>query len=481
MSKQKKFCTILKYIEKTDPKFYEVIDDFCGFGLFKQRRDHAGVTFIYPSKETISKLEKLRYSEDIEVGIDILMAHIVHDFLPNAAAWNAKKSDIPNGANMKIEVASVKGDRIVLADGAELEQDKNFRPFNNARSENKAVFRVVKGALDHTKHKKPATFEHARSRPGMSAQMANKAVKGGGKVAQRKMVNTLKQSLVAHLDDGDDLDFAEQGVAPFGFMIEFDKWIQESGRSDSDKLKSKLIHSAFTPITNALYSLSSNQMGLASAVEEFQSYLEGSGETTKKLIENKVYGRDKYMELCAKNFSELQSACGGASGGATRDFLYTHIRNIVKELSVEHKNKLQMLKMAGREDVDSEWFSSLCISRHIECAKMNDIDFNNAYDAKHAIDELVDVIQDQAEGQCLNSSSVDIPSLSVYIKDYLESMQKFASCDFCCYPLNGSKSKAGSEKCGSELKKYYKDESILKALNGLDANVLSQFLSELSS
>ena len=58
MSKQlKKFCRITKYIEKTNPKLYEILDDFCILQTIKPRRGHAGITFIMPSKDSMKLLE----------------------------------------------------------------------------------------------------------------------------------------------------------------------------------------------------------------------------------------------------------------------------------------------------------------------------------------------------------------------------------------------------------------------------------------
>lgn len=183
MSKQlKKFCHISKYIEKTDPKFYDILEDMCMLPLiFRPRRGHNGLTFIWPSKTTIAKLDKMRYSEDIDNAYNIVLAHIINDYIPAVSSWVAKKDDIPNGMNNKVEVQEVKGQKVILKGGVEIEHDPAFRMFSKSHN-NQAVWAVTKGDIDPKNSTQRATFKYAREAQGgppMGSRSRGAKTKGG--------------------------------------------------------------------------------------------------------------------------------------------------------------------------------------------------------------------------------------------------------------------------------------------------------------
>lgn len=154
-----KFCSISKYLEITDPKLYEVLDDLCMINFTKPRKFYNGVTFIIPSSADAKKIADMRFTDKIEEAQDILGCHVINDFLPSPAVWWQKKEDIPNANKKKVEVEKVSSDKVYLPDGVELELDKKFKSLGN---KNQVVYRVVKGAIRPDPKARPATFALAK-------------------------------------------------------------------------------------------------------------------------------------------------------------------------------------------------------------------------------------------------------------------------------------------------------------------------------
>ena len=472
MSKQlKKFCRITKYIEKTDPKLFEILEDLCALSSIRPRRGHSGISFIYPSKATIEKIDKLRYSDQIESGVDIVLGHVIHDFLKTPADWNAKKSDIPNGLDKKVEVKEVKGTKIILADGAELELDTKFVPFSE-RGNNQAVYRVVKGDVDHTKHTKRATFEHARTQDG--APRKPMATHGGSPAdLQSEVIQVLKSTLCKKLSESEDCKH-EGAVAPFSFLIHFDKFIQEGAYSDEVKCMSKLIHCGFTPVTNTYFALSGTC--LDSALADFIT--DCQNKDVKFLGGIALEGASEYRSHCKSNFDHLCKSCeGSVAGGGYRDS-FAVLQKALSELSKAHAFHLGKLlkKDVGCDDPKAKWFASLCWSRCFECCEIKKVK-DSGDDVKESIHDMCDVIQDLS----LNKNSDDVASdrsLQPMITAYLEAAQEFSKDNMCCFPL---KSKASSDQAYQichEMSELYSDDSAAKLLRSLSPEQLASLLSQ---
>jgi hypothetical protein len=153
--------------------------------MIRPRKGHNGVTFLMPSKDTMKNIATLLKSYQDEKAIDILMCHIIHDYLPTAQDWNSKRSDIPNGKNMKVEIKSASGQHVVLANGAELELDSKFKTYA-FKGDVQAVWRVVKGEIKPEDFTKRASFEHARATgPGQHRPPVNG---GAAKDLSRRLI-----------------------------------------------------------------------------------------------------------------------------------------------------------------------------------------------------------------------------------------------------------------------------------------------------
>lgn len=166
-----KYCHISKFLEKTDPKFRQILDDYCLLAALRPRKGLNGLTFIMPGAATKKKLGELLMSDDIEQGIEIVKSHIIHDYLPTAEDWQKFKDDVPNAHNKRVSVA-VKSGKVTIEDGVEITPDPKFKQFSNKEA-NESVWTIVgKKELGYNDKAEPAKFTYAK-------RGAHAAVKGG--------------------------------------------------------------------------------------------------------------------------------------------------------------------------------------------------------------------------------------------------------------------------------------------------------------
>jgi hypothetical protein len=454
MAKQlKKFCRITKYIEKTDPKLYEILDDLCVMGAFRPRRGHNGTTFIWPSKDTIAKLDKMRYTEDIDKGCDIVLAHIVHDFLPNAAAWNAKKSDIPNGSNRKLEVKAVTGSKVTLVDGAELEHDDKFKTFR-PEGQTQAVWRITKGSLDHTKHTKSASFEHARqgAPPRKHAE--------GGTAHKHRWHRSVGGSLISAVVSGG----SHHAVAPFGQIVAFSKFLEK--KADLKLITElRLIASPEMITTSAFMSRADSKM--REALDDFRASPDAKSASR--------YGQGDYVKMMDEGYAALMKK-GGKSGGAP---------NLSEALSQAFNNcrKSSEKALAGLDlhaDFTVDLFTALNLSRAMEFACLRNIPKNEQLYADKAaeIKELIEVIEGRAAGHKGLETDASSQSMGQLIASVFVAVDKFSKGPYVTYPFNAKKAIEDGKK---QLKALYgPDNSLSAQLAKLSPDELSTLFSNLA-
>ncbi len=368
------------------------------------------------------------------------------------------------------EVKEVKGSKIILVDGAELELDPKFVPFSE-RGNNQAVYRIVKGDIDFSKHTKKATLEHARTVDGAPKKVHN--VNGGAVMdLQNEAIKVLKSSLCKKLCQSEDCKH-DGAVAPFGFLLNFDKFIQAGSYSDEVKSLSKLIHCCFTPVTNTFFAFSGKQ--LDSALSDFIA--DCQNKEVKFLGGMALEGRSEYENHCKSNYDELMKSCEVSGGGYSESFakLQAALAQVAKVHSF-HLSKL-LKRDIGCDDEKAKWYAGLCWARCFECCELKQLSEGGDEDCKESIHDMCDVIQDLSLGGNSGVIASD-KTLQPMIISYLEAAQDFSKDDMCCFPLrNKAVSEQGYKSCMS-LAHLYSDESASKLLKSLSAEQLAQLLSQ---
>lgn len=449
----KKFCRITKYIEKTDPKLYEILDDLCMLGSFRPRRGHNGTTFIYPSKDTISKLDKIRFTDDIDKGCDVVLAHIVHDYLPNAAAWSSKKNDIPNGLNRKLEVKSVTGAKVTLVDGAELEHDDNFKTFRT-EGETQSVWRIKSGNLDPTKHTKQATLEHARQ----GAPQRPNRTEGGHGPAWSSAVGG---SLISSIMGGN----GRPAVAPFGMLVAFSEYVHHKG--DQKAVNELRIVLSTEMITTTAF-VSREGSVLKELLDEFR---------TSPDAKSVKHGKDRYLKLVEESHAALASAKKG--GGKTLEEFNDSLAQAFKACRASSERALAGFDLHSSFTADT--FTALNLSRamEFECLSKLPKDEQLFVDKAGEIRELIEVIEGRAAGHRGLETDVASQSLGQLIASVFVAVDKFRkNSPYKTYPF-GAKAQyaAGKKQCDAL---YGPDNSLSGQLAKLSPDELSELFSNLA-
>lgn len=135
----KKFCKLSKYVEQSDPNFFEIFDDLCIMHLLKPARGASGITMLYPKEKTYrQKIINAAYSTNPEVAVNMIKALILQDFYPNLASFGGKAINL---LNQKLQVESATDKSIKLTGGLELTPDTKFVPMYR---DNMAVY-IISG------------------------------------------------------------------------------------------------------------------------------------------------------------------------------------------------------------------------------------------------------------------------------------------------------------------------------------------------
>lgn len=177
--KLKKFPRILDYLETHYPEFYNLFNYLGMQGSLNPRRG-GGITLLIPDKSVIAELHKTAESDNPEDATNVLLALIIRDVLRTPADWQERKNDIPNGDGNKVEVTGVKGDTVMLTNGASVKLDKDAKFLERQGKQtrgNLAVWHIT-GMYDHA-GAKPATYEHVNEL-GKPKKAPEKGKKKGG-------------------------------------------------------------------------------------------------------------------------------------------------------------------------------------------------------------------------------------------------------------------------------------------------------------
>jgi hypothetical protein len=454
MAKQlKKFCRITKYIEKTDPKLYEILDDLCVLGSLRPRRGHNGITFIWPSKETISKLDKLRYSDDIEKGVDLVLNHIVHDYIPSASAWTQKKSDIPTGLNRKLEVKEVKGSKVILVDGAELELDPKFKTFSRDE-DRQAVWEVKKGNIDPSKHTKQASFEHARQ--GIKSQHRQPPVTGAG--VKDDVQDFLKSLATAFKNRSADESNKLWGVLASALAY---------AQTLDDNVK-KVVAIVASPLPVSTLAFLKAQPECKYALSKFWNDFEASDEFNSRHL----YGMNAYLARLYSMRNDM-----GVKGGMTRNELDVELAKAI-EKTLKQSEELLKDHNIPEDDLCPRMFTELNLARMCEYNMLSNLlknHTNTPNDIKSDLEEMADIINDRATCKSTDTDRSS-NSLGILIVGLLNEIRNFHSSDFSKYPL---KSQDLNSKMEELTRKVSNDTSPHNLFSKLPADQLAAFFGQL--
>jgi hypothetical protein len=453
----KRVCRVAKYLEKEYPKFYELLEDYQVQQALIPRRSHAGVTVIIPTEESLAKLNKMRFGNDCDVAIDILLSYIIQDYLKSPLDWNQRKSDIPNSLEKKLEIKEIRGSKITLIDGTEIEPDTKF--INLAEEENNyAVYRAVKGEIDPSKYNKDATFEYAKSsgknkKPSMQRNTES--------ASQSKFVKILQDSMCFELLKRNKSKMGS-AQAPFNFLINFHNFVMNNG-DESAKFFSLLIHSCFTPFTNTYFSFG-NPL-LFTVLGDFNNALQ----TDEKLAAEYSYkkGRDDYLKLCKTNFDLLRLKITG--GSVAKPSLKT-LQKAISDAYLAHEAAL-----LGKTKEMAQHFTSLCWARNIEATTLVDLK-KNPSDCKSDISDMCEILKDRSSGELMRIA--EGVSLQGMLTSILEAAQQFNESAYSCFPFKGESSQLCFTETAKLLIGFYDDDSLAKSLKKMPAEELTRMLAQ---
>lgn len=422
----KKFCRITKYIEKTSPKFYEILEDLCVMGAFRPRRESGGVTFIWPSDETVKQLERIIFTDDdVERGVNIVFAHVIHDYLPSVIAWNTKQNDIPNGLKKKVEVAKISSSRITLADGTELELDTKFKSFAPSGNENQAVYRIVKGSLNPEAFTKPATYENSKPATGKTNAKPQHSGGTSSVVDKSKINKSMLTTLAYALTHGERV-----AKAPFSTLVNFYNFAVREFKE-------------VVPLLNVIYDyriISTTVFIFNSPHPKIQEALQLYGLTVRNdaIARAKIYGKNQYISLIDQIRS---SASGGNTGNADQEsFNQGGLRQILNKHKTMHAEAIKKIK--GCEHVDSadtavvRIYNDINMARYIESDTIRRIvqtQFGSEQSIMSEIRDLIDVLEGLATGQSAVTNP-KVTNLGPLISGIFDRLIKFESNEYYLYP-----------------------------------------------
>lgn len=449
-----KFCRIISYIEKVDPKLFEIMDDLCATKALNLNRNIGGLTFIWPSKETISVLDKIRYGPNIAEGCKIILAHIVRDFLPTAASWNTKKGDIPNANSNKIEIKSVVGTKVTLADDTVIEHDDKFVTMKDQYPE--AVWRVTKGSLDYKKFTKLATYEHSRPKPGMPEK---KKTVGAGP-DENSIINDLIQKL-SKSDNKEQLAVSDV----CGKLYHFYEYVEKDSNGNAKALLDLKLILDPNIITSFLFTTRS------------AGSLEPLWNAYKQNATPVVCGLKEYLELVEKNQASVLRKDGGSNLDELNDAIMSAI-DIAKNTSEEALNKL-----GDSVEMNCSTFSSLNLSRYLEHKTLNDIlsdKYASSTDRLDMLKDIVEVIKGRANGTSIviEVDPTKSQSFGTLIKGIIEHVNKFNDSEYAGYPILRNDAYASAKKT---CEQFYSGDCALKRLGGMPFDQMSSFLASMNT
>jgi hypothetical protein len=150
---------IIKYLKKTDRDLYDIISDLCIGKIFIPRKSNPGITFLRPDKDQMAELKKMVKEDRTDELVESIQSLVLLDDIATIREFYDRKSDIPTYLRKKLPISSVEKTKVVLANGAEITQDKVYKQSEDSPNIN--VFLISKGLVPT--NTEDATFENVKN------------------------------------------------------------------------------------------------------------------------------------------------------------------------------------------------------------------------------------------------------------------------------------------------------------------------------
>lgn len=166
-AKQQVFCNFIQYIKDNHSEFRELITRTCTRSAFKPPagKGITGITIIIPDKNMREKVEDSLFgitSADLENASAMMRSCIIHAYLPTAADFNVQKDDIPSSNGNKIHVEKIDGKAVILAGGAKIVPDEDFKTPEQNNGKKVAIW-LLKSGIPVVSDE-PSKYSHASLR-----------------------------------------------------------------------------------------------------------------------------------------------------------------------------------------------------------------------------------------------------------------------------------------------------------------------------
>ncbi len=132
--KERRFPSLISYIREKNDAFYNLLITTGTLSYLENNGGWRGMTLLMPSKAHIDSTLSLFENWDYEEAMPRIKALFVRAYLPNAAAWEEQKADIPNALGKKVVVEAIatgKAPQVTLKGGAVLTLNKEYVPISS--------------------------------------------------------------------------------------------------------------------------------------------------------------------------------------------------------------------------------------------------------------------------------------------------------------------------------------------------------------
>ena len=127
----RKFPSLINYIREKNSDLYDFLIETATLSYLEREGGKLGLTFLMPSKEYLVRAKKAFADWDYELSLGMIKALIVRGYLPDGAAWEERKADIPNALGRRVPVEDAKGSKVKLVGGAILTLNKEYVPIRS--------------------------------------------------------------------------------------------------------------------------------------------------------------------------------------------------------------------------------------------------------------------------------------------------------------------------------------------------------------
>lgn len=142
----RKQCSILNYLRHHDEDMYELVQDLCLGKMFMPKRGMPGITFLRPDRPLFLEIQKKASSDEPEKAIEMLQSLILLDNISDISEFESRKKNIPTYLHKKLPVKEVKGNKVILANDAEITKDSEFESRDDRN--NISVYILSKALVD---------------------------------------------------------------------------------------------------------------------------------------------------------------------------------------------------------------------------------------------------------------------------------------------------------------------------------------------